>query len=295
MKEIIQFNNIEQFMTIFMCELELYLLSNIDDLKKISFQLDEANTDRPLKEYLKNVIETRCNSIKDLSGIKTIQYLNEIKSWCVITDDIKSVFVNRVLLPDEITDDIKDILRTRKAATFTNPDLCLELNVQGKLLYETVELKSTKDNSIPGSSVQQVSPYEWVIFIKHNNNNIDVATGRYINAINSRLQFPDRSPRPQVSFNELKEWNIENRHICDDSISFKSRNDEKLKEKLLTDWQSVLAERWISIVFNDEKRKNEPWFNNNIRKFVVLFLNEYEKLSESDKCLYIAKLNDLID
>ena len=43
---------LEPFMHIYMCELEMYLKSHADELLKISFQLDEANTDRPLKEYL---------------------------------------------------------------------------------------------------------------------------------------------------------------------------------------------------------------------------------------------------
>mgnify|MGYP003330257066 CR=1 FL=1 len=36
-----------------------------------------------------------------------------------------------------------------------------------KKVYEKIELKSTKDNAIPGSSVQQINPDEWVIFVKH--------------------------------------------------------------------------------------------------------------------------------
>lgn len=294
--ETIEFNaKTETFMIIFMCELELHLQSHINDLTKISFQSDEANTDRPLKEYLKTIIETECKSINELSKIKTVQYLEETNSCYEITDDIRNIFVNRVLLPEEITDEIKDILKSKKSATFTNPDLCLELNINGELIYETIELKSTKNDSIPGSSVQQISPYEWVIFIKHNKNGIDITTGRYINSVNSRLQFPDRSPRPQVSFSELKNWNRENRDICSDSIQFKSSKDEKVKKKLLTDWQSVLAERWISVVFNTKKRRKEPWFNNNLRKFVVLFIEKYERMTDSEKQSYIDTLNNLID
>ncbi len=290
-------NNIkkEVFMVVFMCELELYLQSHIDDFEEISFQSDEANTDRPLKEYLKNVIENKCKRIEEFSRIKTVQLLQNIKRQYEITDDIKNIFVNRVLLPDEITEEIKAILKRKKVANFTNPDLCLELNINGELVYETIELKSTKDDSIPGSSVQQISPYEWVIFIKHNKSGLDITTGRYIYAVNSRLQFPDRSPRPQVSFKELKNWNTKNREIGDDSIQYKATKDKEINKKLLTDWQAVLAERWVEVVFSKDKVKKEPWFNNNLRKFVLLFIDKYEKMDEAEKESYIETLKNLIE
>ena len=63
--------------------------------------------------------------------------------------------------------ELKHELQSRKEAVFTRPDICLEIRINDSLEYETVELKSTKNDSIPGSSVQQITPDEWVIFIKH--------------------------------------------------------------------------------------------------------------------------------
>lgn len=282
---------LEPFMHIYMCELEIYLKSHTAELLEISFQSDEANTDRPLKEYLKKTIEQNCNRIEALCDINTISFTS---CWYEIDDSIKNIFVQQVLMPDELTDDIKSILKSRRKGVFTNPDLCLKLNIGGDVVYETVELKSTKSDAIPGSSVQQVSPYEWVIFIQHNARTVDVTTGRYLNAVNTRMQFPDRSPRPQVSFSELKNWNQQNRTIETDAICFDS-SDNKDKQRLLEDWQGVLAERWVKIVFTSKKRKSEPWFNNNLRKFVLKFLEIYDELPSSKQEEYKDLLHSLIE
>lgn len=47
---------IQDFMQVYMYELEKYLELHKEELKQVSFQSDEANTDRPLKEYLKSLI-----------------------------------------------------------------------------------------------------------------------------------------------------------------------------------------------------------------------------------------------
>lgn len=282
---------LEPFMHIYMCELEMYLKSHTAELLEISFQSDEANTDRPLKEYLKKTIEQNCNHIEALNDINTVSFSS---CWYEIDDIVRNIFVQQVLLPDELTDDIKSILKSRKKGIFTNPDLCLVLNIKNATVYQTIELKSTKSDAIPGSSVQQVSPYEWVIFIKHNAQNIDVTTGQYMNAVNAKMQFPDRSPRPQVSFNELKSWNLQHRIIKPDDIYFDS-SDNKDKQRLLEDWQGVLAERWTKIVFVAKKGKAEPWFNNNLRRFVLKFLERYDELPSSKQEEYKVLLHSLIE
>lgn len=160
----------------------------------------------------------------------------------------------------------------------------MEIDNNGKLFYETIELKSTKTDSIPGSSIQQIIPTEWVIFIKHSLNSIAVITGQYINAINSKIQFPDRSPRPQVSFKELSTWNNLYRNIDNHNLIYKYDNSFLDKLALINDWQSVLSKRWINILFEcKEIKKSEPWFNNNIRKFIIDFLEIYDNLNAQEK------------
>lgn len=276
-------DNIELFLTVYMLELEKHLNAHKDELINISFQSDEANTDRPLKEYLKETIQ-KCNKIS--SNVEEVFFnydLGKQSTHFIVADDIKNIFIEKVLLPDELSSIEKQELSKRKNAVYTNPDICLKIIDNDKTYYETIELKSTKKDNIPGSSIQQISPDEWVIFIKHSKNTISVITGKYIHSINSKMQFPDRSPRPQVSFRELEKWNHSHRKQIKDIIYYCSDSEEKAKYELLSDWQAILAKRWKETLFSPRKKKNEPWFNNNLRKFILDFLAEYDKLSEAEK------------
>jgi hypothetical protein len=211
-----------------------------------------------------------------------------------IDDKVILAKIEYVYLPNQITAELKNILKQRKKAVFTNPDLCLAINIDGKIEYETIELKSTKNDSIPGSSIQQISPDEWVIFVKHGKGSVEIAIGQYFHAINSKMQFPDRSPRPQVSFNELQNWNRSCRLYQDSAVTYHSLEDESVKYELLTDWQSVLAKRWAEIVLDNNPKNNEPWFNNNLRKFILEFLKTYDDMSPNTKKEYKKLLENTV-
>lgn len=288
---------LQLFMYVYMYELECWLNKHSDEVLDISFQSDEANTDRPLKEYLQNVIENDCNCISQFQTTKYIELSNSDGQLYryEITNEVVDAVIERVYLPDEISDSLKRTLRNRKKAVFTNPDLCIAINIDGEIEYETIELKSTKNDSIPGSSVQQVSPDEWVIFVKHGRQNAEIAVGQYFHAINAKMQFPDRSPRPQVSFSELQNWNYSYRNYNDSVMSYYSSDDEVIKQELLVDWQGVLAKRWVEIVLNNKPRKHEPWFNNNLRKFILEFLSEYDKMPSNVKEQYKDLLESVIE
>lgn len=283
---------IQDFMQIYMYELEKFLETKKNELKMVSFQSDEANTDRPLKEFLKLLIETSFSTIPEKCEITEIQF-EGVNSTDITV--LKTLKINRVLLPEDITEEIREMIKESKSSVYTNPDMCLEIIFDNKIYYETIELKSTKQDSIPGSSIQQILPTEWVIFIKHSNNKIEVTTGQYIHAINSKMQFPDRSPRPQVSFKEMMNWNQLNRLIQYSSLVYKKDENEQTKYELIHDWQSVLAERWIEMLFEaNTVKNNEPWFNNNMRKFILDFLERYEALSETEKIEFKDKIKNLI-
>lgn len=283
---------IQDFMQIYMYELEKFLETKKNELKMVSFQSDEANTDRPLKEFLKLLIETSFSTIPEKCEITEIQF-EGVNSTDITV--LKTLKINRVLLPEDITEEIREMIKESKSSVYTNPDMCLEIIFDNKIYYETIELKSTKQDSIPGSSIQQILPTEWVIFIKHSNNKIEVTTGQYIHAINSKMQFPDRSPRPQVSFKEMMNWNQLNRLIQYSSLVYKKDENEQTKYELIHDWQSVLAERWIEMLFEaNTVKNNEPWFNNNMRKFILDFLEKYEALSETEKIEFKDKIKNLI-
>lgn len=284
--------NIQNFMCIYMYKLEEDLTKHKDDLIKVSFQSDEANTDRPLKEYLKKHIEESFSSIPEDTDIASLCF-----EGATYTDiqAIQQIQVNRVLLPEDISDELKEIIKASKSSVYTNPDLYLELKLDDEISYESIELKSTKNDSIPGSSIQQIVPEEWVIFIKHSGKSISISTGQYIHAINSKMQFPDRSPRPQVSFKAMSNWNKDNRILNYNSLCYEKDDDDKNKRALISDWQDVLSQRWIDILFNATSTKaNEPWFNNNMRKFILSFLTKYETLTDDEKEKFKERVKSLI-
>lgn len=173
---------------------------------------------------------------------------------------------------------------------YKNPDLLLKIILDEKVYYQPMEVKSTKDNKIPGSSVQQALPNDPVVFIKHTNNDIEITTGLYVNAITGTMQFPDRSPRPQVGYSTLKTWNEKNRMVENGCLFFENDDDREEREQLFIDWQNVLSDRWINVLKSDSKEKKEPWFNNNLRKFVVKLLEEYDQMNLEKKKEYIDKI-----
>lgn len=283
---------IQDFMQVYMYELEKFLKTKKEEIKQVSFQSDEANTDRPLKEFLKRTIESSFSSIPVNTEISSLEFEGALGTDI---NTLKTLKINKVLLKENITTEIKKIIRTSKNAVYTDPDICLEILYDNHIYYETIELKSTKQNSIPGSSIQQILPNEWVVFIKHSSNKIDITTGQYIHAINSKMQFPDRSPRPQVSFNEMASWNQANRVLKYASLIYRKDKEEQTKYNLINDWQNVLSERWIDMLFNTTTvKKNDPWFNNNMRKFILSFLERYESLSESEKTAFKERIQTLI-
>lgn len=277
-------SNIKHFMYFFMYKLEIILLIEKESLKKISFQSDEANTDRPLKEFIKETILTKCRNIHDMK--LSLSFPNKVISTSekYLSKDCNDYIINKVYLPDELTPQIKNYISSNKNSIYTEPDICLEiLNTTTKdLFYETIELKSTKNDSIPGSSVQQIKPKEWTIFIKHTNDKIDISTGQYIYSLNSKMQFPDRSPRPQVSFSEMKNWNSKHRIIENGEMYYIEDSEELLKYELVEDWQQYLINRWIKLLFNEERFTN-TWFNHCLKKFILQFLEKYDSLSEAEK------------
>ncbi|MCT7842864.1 MAG: hypothetical protein N4Q64_01765 [Lactobacillus iners] len=284
--------NLHDFMCIYMYKLEEDLKNHKDDLINISFQSDEANTDRPLKEYLKKHIEESFPSIPQNTNIESLCF-----EGIDFTDmqSIKPLKINRVLLPEDISDELKEKIKSSKSSVYTNPDLYLEIKFNDEISYESIELKTTKKGAIPGSSIQQIVPEEWTIFIKHSGEKIDISTGQYIHAINSKMQFPDRSPRPQVSFDTISTWNKNNRILESNALYYKKDDDDQTKKALISDWQGVLSQRWIDILFNTTSTKsNEPWFNNNLRKFILSFLKKYESLSDEQKKEFKKKVQSLI-
>jgi hypothetical protein len=268
-------NDFEFYMTAYMYELEDKLNNNSEKINSVHFQFDEANTDKELKRFLKNFI------LEEKRTIETIDCVDEKKVKHSIIKN--SFYIDDVLTPDDYSNEVKEEIKKAKAnCVYVNPDLIFKISIGGEKLTEYIELKSTKLDRIPGSSIQQISPNEWVIFVKHSDSGIEVITGQYKNTISGTMQFPDRSPRPQVSYVQLKDWIQKYRIVTTNTLVLGEDllADEKLK--LLGDWQQYLSDRWMNILKLKKKNK-EPWFNNNLRKFSKELLEYYDSLSDDEK------------
>ena len=280
-------DNLIFFMNAFMYELEELLNNNLNYFDDVKFQFDEANTDQQIKIKIKKFILENFSNISSVTEIKC-----EGKDTFVSKNDFR---ISNIKVPAELTDDDKLFIRNSRTAIYTNPDLLFFLT-DGNTEYRIpVEVKSTKNDKIPGSSIQQIDINDWVIFLKHNDSHIlEFVTGKYIDSISGTMQFPDRSPRPQVSYNILKKWNKEYRNFCNGVLTFTEDKEKNEKLQLIEDWQMLLSKRWMNILISNKKNKNEPWFNNNIRKFSVLLLEYFELLSEKEKKSYIEFIKNNI-
>ncbi len=273
---------LNSFLMVYFYTIENILNHSPNRLSDLKFQSEEANTDEHLKIYFQDFLSTH----SDIQANKLKHLIIKIDSeeHFIDIDSLKQYKITDVLLPEQLTLEQKKQISESKKSVYTNPDLYLKITDGINIYFESVELKSTKDDTIPGSSIQQVSPYKWVIFIKRAKEKVTVATGFYINAINEQLPFPDRSPRPQVGFKTLLAWNKEYRKVENNTLIIESITDiNKDKIKLLTDWQDYLASEWLEIILSVDKKKNEKWFNNAIRKLALKLLEHNDKMTENEK------------
>ncbi|MEZ4888184.1 MAG: hypothetical protein R3E32_25875 [Chitinophagales bacterium] len=201
----IEATRLNLFLLVYFYLLEQDLNSRENALGKIKFQSEEANTDEYLKRYFQKYLLSN-NSIRS-TILKYISLIVDSEKFSVEVAALQNFEIMSVLLPEQLSDEQKQQIAASKKSVYTNPDLFLQITDGENIFFESLELKSTKSNNISGSSVQQVNPFEWVIFVKRNGGNVTVSTGHYINSITEKLPFPDRSPRPQIGFNTLQDWN----------------------------------------------------------------------------------------
>lgn len=286
-------NYLNSFLIVYFYKIENELNNTNNGLETIKFQSEEANTDEFLKKYFQDFL-SKHNNINDIN-LKRLAVKIDSEEQIIDIEKLKLYSISNVLLPEHLNAAQKKNITESKKSVYTNPDLYLEITDGTNIYFESVELKSTKDNNIPGSSVQQVSPFEWVIFVKRDNKKVLVTTGFYINSITEKLTFPDRSPRPQIGFKTLLDWNKKYRKVENDVLTIENItefNNDKIK--LLTDWQDYLASEWIEIIISEKNRNNEKWFNNAIRKFALKLLQYSEMLTESEREKLKINLTKLI-
>lgn len=283
-------NNLNGFLHLYFYQLEDMLNKHNSELDKVKFQSEEANTDEYLKLFFKTFILANKSLHSDYHYDVKIKNTKTEEFYKI--DDLLKIGIEDVILPSELTEEHKNDIKAQKSAVFTKPDIYLKIISGTKTVYLSVELKSTKNNEIPGSSVQQVSPYEWVIFVQHKNGVNKSVTGVYVNSITGDLPFPDRSPRPKIGFNTLNQWNIDNRIIENGVISY-TYSDNSKKEQILIDWNETLVDEWLNTVKSSTKRNNEKWFNNTIRLFSIELLEYYDSLGCCEKRDFLNTLKKL--
>lgn len=271
--------NINLFLYLFFNQLEL-LLNKTDTLNEISnlpFHRDEANTDDKLKEYIKNFINNNLDQIIISLENNTINYNDVITKY----SEISNLTIQKIYLPGELTDDIKSQIKQNERV-YTDPDLLLKISDGNDCCFVPLELKSTKDNSIPGSSVQQLDGDEWVIFVQVKENSSTVIIGKYLWAINGKMQFPDRSPRPTVSFSTMNEWKKENKKFANENLTINLPVDEiEKRQNVINDWEQVLVERWLTEV--QKEKISNGWFNRVLRNYTIQLLEIYKNIDDDKK------------
>jgi hypothetical protein len=275
-------NLLHSFLIVYFYQVENKLNTTNNGLETIKFQSEEANTDEHLKKYFQDFL-LKHNDLLDIA-LKKLLVKIDSEEHVIDIENLKTYKITNVLLPEQLSVAQKKSIAELKKSVYTSPDLYLEITDGTNIYFESVELKSTKDNNIPGSSIQQVSPFEWVIFIKRDHEKVLVTTGFYINSITEKLPFPDRSPRPQIGFKTLLDWNKKYRKVENEVLTIENIteiNNDKIK--LLTDWQDFLASEWLEIIKSEESRNSEKWFNNAIRKFALKFLDYAESLTNAEK------------
>ena len=260
----------------------------LSELKAVIFHSDEANTDKDLKKAVKQYMKNHPTVVVDGCGM----FLLDIDRNIVASnlEDMMQFSISNVFLPEELTAAHKKIIKETKTSVYTNPDLYIEVvGISDTPQYISLELKSTKQDKIPGSSAQQANPYEWTLFVKHGGvGGIEIISGLYANTVTGRLPFPDRSPRPQVSFSQLKEWNDNFRKYDENGMRL-TINTKDLDEKalIISDWERSLVKAWMEYIESD-KAPNK-WFDHTQRMFVVDLLSYYESLNEIDKKTFFEK------
>lgn len=269
----------------------------VSALSSVTYHLDEANSDKGAKKVIQGYM--LCNPTLPNHPAMNLQV--RVGSNTVNFDNfqLSQVRVANVYLPDQLTPDAKAMIKASKKNTvYTNPDLYVELTFNGSSYFTEIELKSTKANSIPGSSVQQINPYGWVVFIRQSPTKpLQITTGLYVNSITETMQFPDRSPRPQVAFDTLRTWNTDNLIFANDGYTlFYDESEIAAKELQISDWKQSLVSEWIAIIFDENLslKPRTPWFTEAITMFSDQLIENYECYSELEKQKFRRKISNIL-
>ncbi len=278
-------DKVDKFLYIYMYQLEVGLQFLNKEIAKLPFQIDEANIDSHINMFIKNYIVS--NNLHNIFTTSEYSQLN-INDIIYTYNDLKDIHIHKVLIKSEITNDIKENLKSQNKI-YTSPDLLFLITDGVNSIYKKIEIKTTKNNQILGSSVKQIDTDSWCIFIKRYKDKCDILTGKYLYAIDGKLRYPDRNPRPTISFNQLKLFNSHNRVIQDNNIIYNwEEKDLVYKESVLKETNDFITSQWLDIV--KEENVNKTDFQSIIKLYSLKLLNEYDKMSSDEKNDFKNKL-----
>ena len=106
------------FMHLYFFQIESILNKQNNDLAKIKFQSEEANTDEYLKQFFKSFL-LKHNHIQDTYYLDVkIENGQEIEIYN--KSDLKQIYVKDVLLPIELTSKHRNIIQEQKKSVYSN-------------------------------------------------------------------------------------------------------------------------------------------------------------------------------
>lgn len=227
------------------------LKNNIEEFSNIKTKEGELNVDTYLKKKI----------------IKTINSENVF-----INDNLNGIIFNRIYDNKEYFD-----LKNKDESISKITDLVISYTIDGKKLFSEIEVKKTNKDKIPGSSINQINPNKCIIFFKMGKET-KVEIGYYSQAVSGRVAFPDRAPRPEVSFKVLEESNKEINETNFSEKLIESQNEKSfLYEGQLS---TYLAKQWLNNLFSF---KFTTWFHKAISIFSLSLIEKYESMNDKEK------------
>lgn len=259
-------NKYEPTLISLLMTIEDELNKDVNQVKSIEYQKDEANTDHEIKRFMAEKI----NQINEFVYTE-ITYNNQC--FDINPCDVKAYIGSEYP---------KQISKTN-AKRHVTPDIVIEINDH----VFTVEIKTSKTGGdIPGSSVQQSDPDEWSIFV--NRKTGKVTCSKYAIAFSGKIPFPDRSPRPIVSCLSVEDWS--RTHVIKDKLHGVAMiNDLDIvnnRRTMVNDWKEELISNWFDMM----SVPSRGWFPNVLKRFVVYLLESEKNQDPAKRSTYIEKI-----
>jgi hypothetical protein len=135
-------NHIQYFLTVYFYMLEKHLNNSENDLGKVKFQSEEANTDEHLKKYFQKYILENDSISK--TELKSISIKNDNQSTTIKINELTSFKITNVFLPEELSKKQKEEITNSKKSVYTNPDLFLEISDGKNTYFESLDVKFHK-------------------------------------------------------------------------------------------------------------------------------------------------------